>query len=82
MDISDKKTSKSEALKDFWDRKKGAVAVTAVATTVAMVALVRSQNKQFQKFLKEQDMEAEFWKFIGATEEEIEDFIKNPIFKD
>lgn len=79
MEISDKKTSKTEALKDFWDRKKGAVAVTAVATTVAMVALCRAQNKQFNQFIKEQDIEVEFWKFIGATEEEIQDFIKNPL---
>ncbi|QFG09329.1 hypothetical protein SEA_SLOOPYJOE_34 [Arthrobacter phage Sloopyjoe] len=78
MDISDKKTSKTEALKDFWDRKKGAIAVTATATTVAMVALCRAQNKQFQQFVKEQGVETEFWKFIGATEEEIQDFIKTP----
>lgn len=81
MDDSEMKTSKTEALKDFWNRKKGAIAVTATATTIGMVAICRAQNKQFDKFLGEQGLREEFWKFIGATEEEIEDFAKNPLFK-
>lgn len=82
MENSEKKTSKTEALKDFWNRKKGVLAVTATATTIGMVAICRAQNKQFEKFLGEHDLKEEFWKFIGATEEEIQEFKTNPIFKD
>lgn len=74
MENSETKPSKLAAAKDFWNRKKGAIAITATATTVGMVALCRAQNKQFQKFLEEHEMTEEFWKFIGATEEEIKEF--------
>jgi hypothetical protein len=79
MDVSEKKTSKLESLKDFWDRKKGVLAVTATATTIGMVAICRAQNKQFEKFLGEHDLKEEFWKFIGADEEEIAEFLNNPL---
>lgn len=79
MENSETKPSKLDAAKDFWNRKKGAIAITATATTVGMVALCRAQNRTFEKFLEEKGMKEEFWKFIGATEEEIQDFIKTPL---
>lgn len=79
MDNTTIKPSKTEAIKDFWNRKKGTLAVAATATTIGMVALMRAQGKQFQEFLKAQGMEEEFWKFIGADEEEIAEFQNNPL---
>lgn len=79
MEDSQTKTTKLEALKDFWDRKKGVLAVTATATTIGMVAICRAQNRTFEKFLGEHDLKEEFWKFIGADEEEIAEFLKNPL---
>lgn len=70
------KTTKIESLKNFWDRKKGVVAVTAIATTVGMIALMRGQQKTVNGFLEENDLMAEFMKYIGADEEELAPFIK------
>lgn len=78
MENSETKTTKAEALKDFWDRKKGAIAVTATATTVALVVVMKKQQKTVYEFLEEKGMKEEFWKHIGATAEDIEYFNANP----
>lgn len=68
------KPSKTEALKEFWDRNKGKLAVTATLTTVGLVMILRGSNKSLSAFLKENGLEEDYWKFIGADEEEIAEF--------
>ncbi len=70
------KPSKTEALKEFWNRKKGVLAVTATATTIGLVMIMRGSNKTLSAFLKENGLEEEYWRFIGADEEEIAEMFK------
>jgi hypothetical protein len=79
MKIVNNKPSKIAAMKNFWDRKKGAIAITATATTVGLVVIMRAQQKTVDKFLQEHDLQEEFWKFIGADREEIEEFRNNSL---
>lgn len=74
METNETKTTKIESLKNFWDRKKGTIAVTAIATTVGMVALMRGQQKTVNGFLEENDLMGKFMEYLGADEEEMAPF--------
>lgn len=76
METNETKTTKIESLKNFWDRKKGTIAVTAIATTGAMVALMRAQQKTVNGFLEENDLMEKFYEYIGADEDDIASFKK------
>lgn len=74
MDINETKTSKLDSIKNFWDRKKGTIAVTAIAATGGMVMLMRAQQKTINGFLEENDLMEKFYEYIGADEDDIASF--------
>jgi predicted negative regulator of RcsB-dependent stress response len=74
MEINATKPNKIESLKNFWDRKKGTIAVTAIATTAGMVALMRAQQKTVNGFLEGNDLMEKFMEYLGADEEELAPF--------
>lgn len=74
MELNETKPTKIESLKNFWDRKKGTVAVTAIATTAGMVILMRTQMKTVNGFLEENDLMEKFMEYIGADEDDIASF--------
>lgn len=76
METEATKTTKLESIKNFWDRKKGTIAITAIATTGAMVMLMRAQQKTVNGFLEENDLMEKFYEYIGADEDDIVSFTK------
>jgi hypothetical protein len=67
--------AKLESAKRIWDEKKGTIAVVSMATTVGLYAIIRSNAKTVNGFLEQNQLEAKFWEHIGATKEEIEEWL-------
>ena len=71
------KESKSEKLKRIWDNNKGKLAVVTTATTVGLVLLMRRNNDIYNKFIDEHGLKEEFFKYLGADEEELAELLND-----
>lgn len=67
--------AKLDSAKRIWDEKKGSIAVITTATTVGLFLIVRRNARVVDSFLEENDLNTKFWEHIGATQEEIEEWL-------
>jgi hypothetical protein len=75
--MNEKIESALDSAKEMWDRNKGKIAVITTATTIGMVLIMRANRRTVDAFLEQEGLMEDFWKFIGADEDDIESFTKH-----
>ena len=59
-----------EPIVKFWNKSKGKIAVGAVATSVALVAIMRAQQSTVNQFHEKNGLTEAFKAFIAAEDED------------
>ena len=70
---------KLESAKRIWNKNKGKLAVISTVTVVGLALILRDANRDLEQFLRDNDLLEDYWKFIGADENDIEYFKENPL---